>query len=276
MNIEKLALYILKHADNGKVSEQIVMDVSDNNDLSLLEFTNLCDILSEIGITIIPKEAGIGTIKLDLIDEGTIYNDIFLLFSKLSIREKKKVYNKMGTLIKELSEEKEETEKEQLFKNVKTFSDFCVVLDKCNYNITLDKKSLIEKSQMTPIEYNKLKDELSSLSIALKKYRSDILVSQKDCSKVKKKNLDELIEKDRCEVYNNLKVIMSFLSVTQKCRNTDIDYLSEHCILLEYRDKDNPKLGYVLKERGTLHLLNQILKVLSKNRIYVTLSDGIK
>ena len=275
MNIEKLALYILKHADNGKVSEQIVMDVSDNNNLSLLEFSYLCDILSEFGITINSKETYIGITRLNSIDEENIYNDIFMLFSKLSINEKRKVYEKMGALIKDLPEERE-TEKEKIFKNVKSFSEFCLVLDRCNYNITLDKKDLIERSYMTPIEYKKLKEVLASLSLALKKYMSDKLVSQKDKSKKNKKNLDELIEKDRQEVYNNLKLIMSFFSVNQKCRNTDIDYLSEHCILLQYRDKNNPNLGYVLKERGTLHLLNQILKVLSTNRMFMILNDGIK
>lgn len=53
MNLEKLALSIVQEAKNGVINEKTVVSVSDSNNLSLIEFSKLCDILTEIGISIV-------------------------------------------------------------------------------------------------------------------------------------------------------------------------------------------------------------------------------
>lgn len=279
MNLEKVALEIIQLAENGQVSEKEVMKISDSYNFSILEFTKLCELLSNIGITVVDDQLiNIEPVYTTSKSEDEVINDMMGSFSKLSFDGKQKVYKKIKNIFENSVKEKTQLiNNDDLFKDVKSFNEFCAVLENNDYNIILSKKVLTEKAFLSPVEYKKLRDGLQTLSNCLRKYKSDVLILERrtDITKKTKKALLELVEKDRKEGYICLKKIMSIFQVKQKCDKHDIDILSDKCLIIGWRDAANPKLGYVLKERGTLYLLNQIMKVLANNKKIFLVTEDI-
>lgn len=90
MNLEKLALNIVQQANDRVIDEKTVVSISDSNNLSLLEFSKLCDILTEIGITIDDKPTN--NFDKDTNSVPDNISEIVSLFNKLSLEDQRKCY----------------------------------------------------------------------------------------------------------------------------------------------------------------------------------------
>ena len=100
MNLEKIALDILRYSENARVSEKVVLDISDNYNLSLSEFSKLCEILNDIGITILDNDSI--TEKNEPIFKEKRFGHILSEFDKLTLEEKKQCYILLGDKIKNI------------------------------------------------------------------------------------------------------------------------------------------------------------------------------
>lgn len=118
MNLEKLALTIVQQANNGVINEKTVMSVSDSNNLSLIEFSKLCDILTEIGISIVDNPTNDFDKNIDNIPDNI--SIIVSLFNKLTSEDKEKCYVLLGESIKRIKHEDNSSSeiKEDFFKRV--------------------------------------------------------------------------------------------------------------------------------------------------------------
>lgn len=255
MNIEKLALSILQQSENGQVSEKDLIDISDNNGLTLSEFSKLCDIVSETGITIVTSK--IGTMN----KQKETTEKIISMFSQLPFGDKRSLFIKLGSILDYSQINVEERQKELLLENITSFADFCISLANCDYNVTLDKKMLIDEGKMTPAYYKKLQDELTIFGHLLKDYKSCVLLNA-----VKSNDqLNKLTKKKKNDAFEQLKIIKQMFCVHQKCGKLDIDILAEQCVSKKYQGVLSPKLMFKLSVCNNISILNHIMKLLNEN-----------
>lgn len=100
LNLEKIAVDVLRYSENARVSEKVVIDISDNNDLTLSEFSKLCEILNDIGITILDNDSIVDKSTSNNIEKK--YDHILSEFDKLTLEEKKQCYVLLGDTVKKL------------------------------------------------------------------------------------------------------------------------------------------------------------------------------
>lgn len=105
MNIEKVALKVIQQVKNGSVSEQIVEKISEEYRLSLFEFTKLCDLLSEIGISIIDVKDNTQK-EINNLSQDDLRNMIVDLFTMLTYENKKKCLKLLNLTYSKLKEER--------------------------------------------------------------------------------------------------------------------------------------------------------------------------
>lgn len=266
MNLEKIALSVIQKANNGCVQEQTILDISDDNNLSLAEFSQLCDLITETGIRITAIDP-LNETKNVNVNQEEICDEIIELFSLLTLNYKKKCYLALGNKIEYFKEDKEYPKKELQFDDIDSFTSFCQALDNCDYNITLNKTILLEKAKMTPVIYKKLNDELDSLRFFLKDYKTCMLIYERKTNKSKNNpELKKLINIRKSNAFNQLKIIKSIFNVEYGCRRDDIDFLVDHCISKDYKSSNENDWGFKIKICGTISLLNYIMKLLSINK----------
>lgn len=87
MNLDKIALKVVQQAEKGVINEKEIVKISDENGLSLVEFANLCDIISEIGISIVEDQSIVTQCENDDISK------ILSLYNNLSSIDKEKCYS---------------------------------------------------------------------------------------------------------------------------------------------------------------------------------------
>lgn len=255
MNLEMLAIKIFQQSINGQVSEKDVIGISDSNGLSLAEFSKLCDVISEAGITIVNSESGKPT------NHSNSSEKILDMFSQLPFEDKRLLFIKLGNILDYSQVNVEERQKELLLENIVSFADFCKSLADCNYNVTLDKKLLIDVGKMTPAYYKKLQDELTIFGYLLRDYKSCALLNAIKTND----QLKKLTKKKEDDAYEQLKIIKQMFHVHQKCGKLDIDILAEQCVSKKYQGVVSPKLMFKLNVCNNISILNHIMKLLNEN-----------